>query len=205
MRRRMILCALLLARFSPVLVEARSDEPIETARAALRAQDYDRVDEILAQPASAEGWYLRALGRHLGDRHEPAMADALEAERMGEAPWLRRARFLRAASATALRRHEEAARIYESEADHLLSGERKAEMADVYVRIAEELSRLPAPGDLDAPRPDYAKAAGFYERALELELQAELRAELEYRRARMVHLQGDPPRAATLYRNLLES
>ena len=209
MRRRMVPFTLLLACLSVCCSTARgqteSDSPVETARSALRVHDFARVDQILAQPEGPEGWYLRALARHLSDRHEAAIADAIEAESAGEAPWLRRARFLRAACATALRRHEEAAHIYEEEAARLLSGDRKAEMADVYVRIAEELSLLPAPGDLDAPKPDYGKAATFYERALELELPHALRAEFEFRRARMVQLQGDAPRAADFYRKLLES
>jgi tetratricopeptide (TPR) repeat protein len=78
-------------------------------------------------------------------------------------------------------------------------------VSEIYTRIAEELSALPAPEDLDAPQPDYAKAADFYLKALDLELEPSLKMELEFRRARMVQLAGDPRGAVNLFRELLET
>ena len=198
--------SLLLMPLQPGL-RADDAEPAmnERAKAALRAKDYPTAVAALPNPATQEDWYLRALARYHGQDYTGAAEDAAKAVDAADQGLAHKARFLQASALTAMKQHEAAAAIYDAEAARLLSSERKAGIAQVYIDIAEELSALPAPEALTAPQPDYGKAADFYLKALELEVESSLRMELEFRRARMLQLAGDPHQAAGMFRQLLEN
>ncbi len=120
-----------------------------------------------------------------------------------ESPWYRKAIFLKAQCHMQLMQFEEAEKIYEAEARRLLSAARKEEIAGVYFRFAEAVSRKPGKDELDAPPPNYQKAYELYKKALELEIGRDLKDEIMFRLGRMMHLTGNHGQAINDYRQYL--
>ncbi|MCP4400445.1 MAG: tetratricopeptide repeat protein, partial [bacterium] len=87
-----------------------------------------------------------------------------------------------------LKRYQQAEEIYEKEVAHLVSPERKEEVAAVYLNFAEEyfsgswIKRRQQQGLEE--RPDYVKAKRFYELALGMEISATKSEEVRFRIAR---------------------
>ena len=117
--------------------------------------------------------------------------------------WLRKATFLRAKCHFNLKAFEQAEVIYSAEVDRLLSSERKSEIAQVYIELAEALSRKPEKGDLDAPPPNYQKAYKLYQKVLTLEIDRDLREVVTFRLGRMMQLQDKYQQAANDYQTYL--
>jgi tetratricopeptide (TPR) repeat protein len=122
-----------------------------------------------------------------------------------QSSWYRKAIFLKAQCHIQLKQFKEAEEIYETEAKRLLSPARKEEIASVYIRFAEALSRQPAKDELDAPPPNYEKAYNLYQKALELEIGRELQDEIKFRLGRMRQLDGKHGKAIREYREYLAS
>ena len=117
--------------------------------------------------------------------------------------WLRKATFLQAKCHFNLKAFEQAEAIYSTEVDRLLSSERKSEIAQVYIELAEALSRKPEKGDLDAPPPNYEKAYKLYQKVLTLEIDRDLREVVTFRLGRMMQLQDKYQQAANDYQTYL--
>ena len=117
--------------------------------------------------------------------------------------WLRKATFLQAKCHFNLKAFEQAEAIYSTEVDRLLSSERKSEIAQVYIELAEALSRKPEKGDLDAPPPNYQNAYNFYQKVLTLEIDRDLREVVTFRLGRMMQLQNKYQQAANDYQTYL--
>ncbi|MCH8296382.1 tetratricopeptide repeat protein, partial [Candidatus Poribacteria bacterium] len=74
--------------------------------------------------------------------------------------WFRKATFLKAQCYLKQKAYEQAEAIYSAETDRLLAADRKSEMAQVYIELAEEISKKPEKDELTAPPPNYQKAYG---------------------------------------------
>ena len=117
--------------------------------------------------------------------------------------WLRKATFLQAKCHFNLKAFERAEAIYSTEVNRLLSSARKSEIAQVYIELAEALSRQPEKGDLDAPLQNYPKAYNLYQKALTLEIDHDLREVVTFRLGRMMQLQDKYQQAANDYQTYL--
>ena len=117
--------------------------------------------------------------------------------------WLQKATFLQAKCHFNLKAFEQAEAIYSAEVDRLLSSERKSEIAQVYIELAEALSRKPEKGDLNAPPPNYQKAYNLYQKVLTLEIDRDLREVVTFRLGRMMQLQNIYRQAAKEYQTYL--
>ncbi len=120
-------------------------------------------------PEQADTWlFLRALALAGAGRDAEAVRalDELEANHP-ESAWVHKSRFRRAELLRRMGQLDEAERIWEAEAERLRSAERKGELADVYLRFADELSTEPS-----EPRPghalDFERAHLLYAKVLEL-------------------------------------
>ena len=89
------------------------------------------------------------------------------------------------------------------EVRRLLSASRKEEIAGVYFRFAEAISRKPGKDELDAPPPNYGKAYELYKKALKLEIGHDLRDEIKFRLGRMMQLAENYGQAIGDYRQYL--
>ena len=117
--------------------------------------------------------------------------------------WLHKATFLQAKCHFNLKAFEQAEAIYSVEVDRLLSSERKSEIAQIYIELAEVLSRKPEKGDLDAPPPNYQKAYNLYQKVLTLEIDRDLREMVTFRLGRMMQLQSKYQQAMNDYQTYL--
>lgn len=184
-----LVCALLCLA-APASAEPAS---IEAVRQALRDRTYSEAEELSAKrleahPNETETQYLNALALFHQGKLEAARA---QAERLVAAKpssrWVHKARFLAAECLVRQRSFPGAVQILRSQAERLLSAERKREVCGVILRFADALARVPDPNDpseLDKPRPDYNKAYALYSKALELEIDTVQRAEVLFKRAR---------------------
>ena len=120
-----------------------------------------------------------------------------------DSPWYRKAIFLKAQCHIQLKQFEKAEETYSTEAQRLLSAARKEEIAGVYFRFAEAVSRKPGKDELDAPPPNYQKAHQLYKKALELEIGRDLKDEIMFRLGRMMHLAGNYGQSINEYRQYL--
>ncbi len=117
--------------------------------------------------------------------------------------WLRKATFLQAKCHFNLKAFEQAEAIYSTEVNRLLSSERKSEIAQVYIELAEALSRKPEKGDLDTPPPNYQKAYKLYQKVSTLEISRDLREVVTFRLGRMMQSQNIYRQAANDYQTYL--
>ena len=214
--RRMKVCAigvaaaLLLSVLAFAGAKSPESSPLDPARAALRGKRFDEairaLDKALAEAHEHpdEAFYLRALALYYSGEHNLAVqvADDLIQEHEGS-PWLRKARFLKAQSLIRQRKFKDAERIYEEEANRLLSKGRKQGIAGVFIELADALATKPDPSDVGAPPPNYGKAYNLYGRALELEIGRELRDRVMFKRARTIQLAGNHQQAIKDYREYL--
>lgn len=117
--------------------------------------------------------------------------------------WLRKATFLQAKCHFNLKAFEQAEAIYSTEVNRLLSSERKSEIAQVYIELAEALSRKSEKGDLYTLPPNYQKAYNLYQKVLTLEIDRDLREVVTFRLGRMMQLQDKFHQAANDYQTYL--
>ena len=105
-----------------------------------------------------------------------------------ESPWKQKALFKQAECYIQLKQFEQAEHIYEQEVIHLVSSERKEEIAKVYLDFAEEyftgkwVQRQGQQGVEE--KPDYGRAKTFYELALQMEISKEKKEEVQFQVAR---------------------
>ena len=120
--------------------------------------------------------YLKGRALWLADRRSEAAAalDAMQKE-FPHSPWLRHARFAKAVMLARKGDFRAAELIVRAEAEYLLSADRKAQIAGVYIEFADALMKPPKDGE----KPDYGKVLQFYVKALEVGPTAAQRIELE--------------------------
>ena len=111
-----------------------------------------------------------------------AMFDAMQKD-FPQSDWLRRARLAKAVALARKGDFRTAELIVRAEAEHLLSADRKQQIADIYLEFADRLFKPPK----DAEKPDYARALEFYRKALEVGPKPAKRIEVEMLAAECVH------------------
>jgi len=94
----------------------------------------------------------------------------------------RKARFLKAEALVGLKRFDEASGIYEAEINHLISKDRKEEIAQYYIKYADAMAAKDREGG-----PQYEKAIELYRRALELEIPGVIDEEVRFKIASAFH------------------
>ncbi len=138
---------------------------------AMQDRDYqlavDIIDRALAENGKPGDYLMFLKGRalHFAGSDERAIDTFRQFEVTYPAsPWLRHARFGLAISLTRVGDYRQAEEIYRSEAEFLLSVDRKQEVADIYLNSADELFDPPD----DQAKPDFERANLFYQQALEV-------------------------------------
>ena len=190
---------------------AAVDDELALVRAAFFDREYvsaiKQLDVLIDKEYGEQQDYLLYL-KSLAQFYEKDFKTAIGTceqflSKYQESSWYRKAIFLRATCNIELKQFKEAEAIYEIEAKRLLSAVRKEEIASVYIRFAEVLSRKPAEDELDAPPPNYAKAYNLYKKALSLEIGRNLQDEIKFRLGRMRQLDGKHGKAIREYRGYL--
>ncbi|WP_153559037.1 tetratricopeptide repeat protein [Roseimaritima sediminicola] len=181
---------------------------------AMQGRDYDeavrRIETALDREPGESADYLRYLqGVALteAERYEQAReAFATLEEDHPDSPWISRARFGRARIHALQRRYDEAGKIYQAEAERLLSRDRKDELAGIYLEFAERFFEgEPAEDPSGEKQPDYEQALAFYQQAIELEPSVQLRQRIEFQIARCHQELGQHAEAIAAYQQLLET
>jgi hypothetical protein len=181
------LLLLVVLQVTATAAEAVSaDSPLAPERVRQLMQDrkyaeaVTALDEVLAAkpPAADYLLWLKARAMGLADRHDEALAvlEGLE-KQYPQSPWIRQARFTKAIVLVRKNDFRAAELIYRSEAEYLLSTERKQQIAAIYLEFADVAFKPPQ----EDQQPDYQKAMDFYRQALEVGPQPEKRAEVELR------------------------
>jgi len=199
--------------------EAGTDATVEPAagsftvkdvRAALQNRQFEEavrlVDSLLVASEEERDYliYLKGLSLFYSKNFSDAVECCAEVIREHEgSPWYRKAIFLKAQCHMQLKQFEEAENVYNEEVRRLLSASRKEEIAGVYFRFAEAVSRKPGKDELDAPPPDYKKAYSLYKKSMELEIGHDLRDETMFRLGRMMQLDGNHGQAINDYHQYL--
>ena len=155
-----------------VLGAAANAQLVREAEVLLQSKKHDEAAQKLADcpPDQREGGYADWL-RAVALQHAAKPADAViacDAVPAGS-PWHRKGRLLKARLLTDLKKHAEAEVIFAEEAARVLSPASKDELAGLLASFGDEVAAEPAPGELDAPKPDLARAAALYQRALDVE------------------------------------
>jgi len=171
----------LLAFVSPLCAA-----PLDEAAALLQSKKYpEAVAAFAALPAgTGEPGYASSLHAlallHAGKPDESgAAADKVSAD----SPWALKAKYLKAAALTRAKKHAEAAAIYAEQATRVLTPARRDALVKSLLDLADEVSKDPAPSDIDVPPADFKKARELYAKALEQELSPALRGEVLFRKA----------------------
>jgi uncharacterized protein YfaS (alpha-2-macroglobulin family)/tetratricopeptide (TPR) repeat protein len=198
-----LLMGLLLALAVPA-AGAEEDAGIEKVRLALQGKQYDAAvaaaDAYIAATGKLadEAAYLKAVALFHAGKFDAA-ADAAEVvlKQYAASPWSRKAMFLKGSALARARKFEQAEKVYEAEANRLLSGARKKEIAGIIVKYADQLATEPDRKDIAAPPANYAKAYSLYNKALTLEIDTMLREEVLFKRAVTIQRAGNHTQAVT--------
>ena len=163
----------------------------------IRARDYPAALNILngnlaaladKAPAFTEDYliFMKARALHLNKDHQDAevTCDAL-IKQFPDSTWKHKATFLKAHTRAARGNYEAALEIYEAQSSRLFSEKRKNEVATSLMEFADLFAKIPAPEDLDAPKPDFAKAYKLYQEVLDLECSPQLKEQAHYSMIRM--------------------
>ncbi len=193
----LVLCALTLWAADP---EPNAD--LTAGRKALAAGQYETslvaLDKALAAKLkdADEVLYLKALAQFHGKKFDDCgkTCDAL-AEAHPQSRWLHKSRFLKAGALAQQRKFEAAEVIYEGEANRLLAGARKQDVAGVILTFADALAVKPKADDLKSPPPNFQKAYQLYKKVAGMEISRELRDEVAFKAGRAIQQQGNHAQA----------
>ena len=193
------------------IAQDSTDQPLyNRVQAALQSKQFTeaiaQIDVALARGDEGRDYllYLKGLALFYNEDYTNAIqaCDQILTAHPNSV-WLRKATFLQAKCHFNLKAFEQAEAIYSTEVDRLLSSERKSEIAQVYIELAEALSRKPEKGDLDALPPNYQQAYKLYQKVLTLEIDRDLREKVTFRLGRMMQLQNKYRHAADDYQTYL--
>ena len=179
-----ILLAAVLGRGVPLAgaEPATPDVPLVGAKIRQAMQDAKypeavaAIKESLPAKDAAKDYLTYLMGRalYLQKEYDQAAAAFDQVQKdYPQSPWCRHARFAKALARKGDFRSAEL--IFRSEAEYLLSAERKQQIADIYLEFADNYFK-PAK---EEQKPDYQKALNFYQKALEVGPKAEKRIEVE--------------------------
>lgn len=211
MKRFTLISLALLVIAHVSIAQDSTDQPLyHRVQFALQSKQFTdavtQIDAALATEDEGRDYllYLKVLALFYNEDYTNAIqaCDQLLTAHPNSA-WLRKATFLQAKCYFNLKAFEQAESIYSAEVDRLLSSERKSEIAQVYIELAEILSRKPEKGDLDASPPNYQQAYKLYQKVLTLEIDRDLREVVTFRLGRMMQLQDKYQQAANDYQTYL--
>ena len=180
--------------------------------AALQSREFERAVELLdgeiAKPDAKSVDYLLYLkGRALTELEEFADAEAVFEKIEADYPnstWVSRSRFGRAHLNVLQQEYEAAGRIYQAEAERLLSRDRKDELAGIYLEFADRyFEGIPAEDPSQAKKPDYQQALTYYQEALKLGPTEALQERVEFRVANCFDRLNNGNEAIRTYRAFL--
>lgn len=193
------------------LAKSGDDPTVKDVRMALQNKQFGEavrlVDSALATAKEERDFllYLKGLALFYDKDFSGAIELCNQVIREYEkSPWYRKAIFLKAQCHIQLKQFQQAEAVYDAEVQRLLSTSRKEEIAGIYFRFAEVLSRKPGKDELDAPPPNYNKAYELYKKSLELEIGRDLRDEAMFRLGRMKQSAGDFGQAINEYYSYLD-
>ena len=210
MLNRTSLLLLVLVIVLNVWAETGTEEPLDVIQTSLQSKQFDQainqIDNLLKTANQKIDFliYLKALASfHTREFQQSIDACQQLLNNYPDSIWLQKTIFLQAKCHFDLKDFSSAEAIYNTEVERLLSSERKSNIAQAYIDLAEKVSRQPDENDLDAPPPNYDKAHNLYQHALELGISADLKKELTYRLGRMMQLAKNFPRAIKDYQAYL--
>ncbi len=211
------LCVAATALFALPPLAARDERPpLDEAPAALRDALLDGdFENALAQlvelersePTRGDLWAM-LRGQIHATRGEAALAEqdfAAVESRFAGTPWRSKARFGRASALRDLRRFAEAEAIVASEAARLRSPERRTELAQLAVDLADAALDPKAAGAAETPASDPALAFALYEQVLGLDPPAPVVAHVQRQRGRCLLALGQPGPALVAFTAYLAS
>ncbi|BDS05732.1 hypothetical protein NT6N_07720 [Oceaniferula spumae] len=183
------------------------ENPSQAAQAAelIRAKQYPEALKILSGDLAAlaekdaatsedQLMLLKARALYFNKQHAESenTCDALT-QQFPASEWRHKANFLKAHSLAARGDYQAALKIYEDESNRLFSENRKDEVANSLLGFADIFAKIPAPEDLDAPKPDFQKAYNLYKEVLDLQCSAKLRELAHFKMVRMSGHLGNWP------------
>ncbi|MEE8450536.1 MAG: tetratricopeptide repeat protein, partial [Thermoguttaceae bacterium] len=204
-----MIAVILLAGRLPAEPASSADTPLvsDEIRGLMQDRDYPGAIEAIDRAAQDEDAprdylaYLKGRALFLQEEYDAAVAVFKQLqERFPASDWTRRAHF---ATAVALARKGDfrsAELIFRSEAEYLLSADRKQQIADLYLEFADTYFEPPK----EDRKPNYAKALEFYKKALEVGPKPRKQAEVELLIARCHQHLGQHGPAATLLTQFIE-
>ncbi|HEV3003875.1 MAG TPA: tetratricopeptide repeat protein, partial [Pirellulales bacterium] len=152
-------------------IEPAEPQVPESIRSLLEDRKYAEaaaaIDKVAGEKDVDQEWlaYLKARALYLAGSYDDAVTAYKAAEqKFPESRWQRRFCFGRALALARKGDFQAAEQIYRAEAEHLLSADRKQELADIYLEFADNYFK---PAD-EQQKPDYTKALEFYNKALEV-------------------------------------
>ncbi|MBN1588114.1 MAG: tetratricopeptide repeat protein, partial [Pirellulales bacterium] len=183
---------------------ASGDVPLVEGKLRQLMQDRDYAGAIQAIEKAAKAKnapvdylaYLKGRALFLDKQYDQAVAAFDEFQkRFPKSPWARRARFGKAVALARKGDFRGAELIYRAEAEHLLSLDRKQELADIYLEFADSYFKPPK----EEQKPDYQKALDFYTKALAVGPKPDKQAEIELLMAQCRQHLGQHDEAAAAY------
>ncbi|MDP2898974.1 MAG: tetratricopeptide repeat protein, partial [bacterium] len=189
--------------------ESGNEEKAKVAEAAVNGAVQDgRYEEALsllekrieANEEREYSLYLKGLVLYLKEDYDGCLStldELMKAYPKGK--WFLKARFRQAAAYLSKKDYAAAERIFEDEAERLMSGQRKDRIASVYVKFAEEAM---SPAD-KLVKPDYDKAYRLLKKALELQVGKGTRDEVSFKAARCMELSEKWNEAVNEYQSYL--
>lgn len=162
--------------------------PLALGREALIERKYDdAVRELTAAVGQGgakaeEAQLLLGHAYYYSKKYQEAMAayDKLLRD-FPRSVWRKKALFKKADCHIALKQYDKAAEIYEPEMAYIVSDERKEQVADTYLKYANQYFEPPKDPKKEAPAPNFAKAKSLYQKALEIGLTPKRTEEVMFR------------------------
>ncbi|HYW81028.1 MAG TPA: tetratricopeptide repeat protein, partial [Thermoguttaceae bacterium] len=185
------------------------DTPLvsDEIRELMQDRDYPAAIEAIDRAAKQEDAprdyliYLKGRALFLQQQYDAAVAVFKQLpERFPQSDWTRRAHFAEAVALARKGDFRAAELIYRTEAEYLLSPDRKQQIADLYLEFADTYFDPPK----EDRKPDYAKALEFYKKALEVGPKPRRRAEVELLIAQCQQNLGQHGQAANSFTQFIE-
>ncbi len=166
----------------------RAATPLDLGRRALSDRRYDDAARELAAAVALGGEKAHEAQLLLGHAyfHGKKYAEAIAAydrllREFPNSPWRKKALFRKADCHLELKQYDKAAAIYEPELAFLVSDQRKEQVADTYLKFADQYFAPPKNPKGETPAPNFPKAKSLFEKAAEIGLTVKKREEVLFK------------------------
>ncbi|MCS6861673.1 MAG: tetratricopeptide repeat protein, partial [Abditibacteriales bacterium] len=184
--------------------------PLAVGREALIERKYEEAVRALTAAASQGGQHADEAQLLLGHayyyakKYQEAIAayDKLLRD-FPRSAWRKKALFKKADCYLALKQYDKAAEIYEPEMAYIVSDERKEQVADTYLKYANQYFEPPKDPKKETPAPNLAKAKSLFQKALDIGLTPKRREEVLFRIAMCDFKTGNFSSAGASFSQLL--